>query len=141
MMISQELAQYQLPDLEDPFTTSEIHELFSFFQPEQQSIKSTSSLESIPLVYSIEEKKRKRMKSNRESAKRSRWRKKRHLENLTTEADHLKLENRKLKNQLCMMTNEYHLVQRDTNWLTVECIELQQRLAGLYQILLTMQLC
>ncbi|CAI9771348.1 unnamed protein product [Fraxinus pennsylvanica] len=135
MVPSQEQVQYQPPVLEDVFSNGEIYELFSLFQSEQHPVQTTSSLESTRSVYSIEERKRRRMISNRESARRSRWRKKTHLMNLENEANSVKIENRKLKIRLCRLTNEYHFVQRDTNLLTLECIDLQQRLARLCQIL------
>lgn len=133
-MSSENPVHYQLPVLEDSITPTEIHELFSLLQSEP-TIHSTSSSETNRSVYSIEERKRRRMVSNRESARRSRWRKKKHLEDITNEVNRLKLENRELKNLLCVLTHDCHLVQRDSNRLLTESICLQHKLTGLHQIL------
>lgn len=129
--------QYQPgPVLEDTLTPAEIHELFSILQSEQPpSTGPTSSSETNRSVYSVEERKRRRMISNRESARRSRLRKKSHLENLTSELKRLRVENRNLKNLLSVLTHDCHLVQRDSNRLLSESIYLQHKLTGLNQIL------
>ncbi|KAL2505681.1 basic leucine-zipper 5 [Abeliophyllum distichum] len=99
-MIYQEPVQYQIPALEDGLTVNEIHELFTFLESEPP-VYSTSGLQTTQLDNSVEEiRKRKRMISNQESARRSRWRKKTQLENLTIEVNRLKLVNRELKNRL-----------------------------------------
>lgn len=140
MMSTENPVHYPLPILEHTLTPNEIHDLFSLLQS-QPSIHSTSSSETNRSIYSVEERKRRRMISNRESARRSRWRKKQHLENLTNEANRLNLENRELKNRLCMIAHDCHLVQRDSNRLLSESIYLQHKLTGLNQILAsTMQL-
>ncbi|GFP87569.1 protein abscisic acid-insensitive 5 [Phtheirospermum japonicum] len=131
----QDQPQPQPPVPEDPtLTPSEIHEIFSLLQS-LPSGQSTSSSETNRSVYSNEERKRRRMVSNRESARRSRVRKKRHLEDLTKEVNRLKLENRELKNCLCMLTRDCHLVQRDSNRLVSLSIFLHHKLTGLHQIL------
>ncbi|KAI3460134.1 hypothetical protein Pfo_016797 [Paulownia fortunei] len=140
MMSIENPVDYQIPVLEDTLSPTEIHELFSLLQS-GPSTHSTSSSETNRSVYSVEERKRRRMVSNRESARRSRLRKKRHLENLTNEVNRLKVENRELKNLLCVLTHDCHLVQRDSNRLLSESIYLQHKLTGLHQILApTMQL-
>ncbi|KAK4434334.1 Basic leucine zipper 4 [Sesamum alatum] len=134
MMSTENPVHYPLPVLEHALTPNEINDLFSMLQS-QPSINSTSSSETNRSLYSLEERKRRRMISNRESARRSRWRKKKHIENLTSEANRLNIENRELKNRLCMMAHDCHLVQRDSNRLLCESIYLQQKLTGLNQIL------
>ncbi|PIN21106.1 hypothetical protein CDL12_06207 [Handroanthus impetiginosus] len=134
MISAQNPVHCQPPVLDHTFTPSEIQELFSFLQSEP-SFHSTSSSDTNRSVYSTEERKRRRMISNRESARRSRWRKKRHLEDLTNEVNRLKLQNRDLKNRLCLLTHDCHVVQRDSNRLLSESIYLRQKLAGLHQIL------
>ncbi|KAL2242150.1 UNVERIFIED_CONTAM: Basic leucine zipper 4 [Sesamum indicum] len=134
MMSTANPVHYPLPVLEHSLSPNEINDLFSMIQS-QPSIHSTSSSETNRSLYSLEERKRRRMVSNRESARRSRWRKKKHLENLTSEANRLNKENRELKNRLCMIAHDCHLVQRDSNRLLCESFYLQQKLSGLNQML------
>ncbi|CAK9143587.1 unnamed protein product [Ilex paraguariensis] len=138
MMSSQDPVQYEFPAFEANFTPDEIDQLLSLFESEPP-VHSTSSSETTRSVYPMDERKRRRMLSNRESARRSRWRKKRHLEDVADQLNRLKLENRELKNHLCVVTHEYHAAQRETNRLIVESIDLQQKLSGLYQVLCSMQ--
>ncbi|PSR99931.1 BZIP transcription factor [Actinidia chinensis var. chinensis] len=123
------------------FTPSEIHQLLSFFES-GLPVHSPSGSETGPsrTVYSVEERKKRRMLSNRESARRSRWRKKRHLENLTSQVNHSRLENRELKNLLCLASHQCLVAKRETDRLMTESLLLQQRLSGLCQILANMHL-
>ncbi|KAH0685502.1 hypothetical protein KY290_016982 [Solanum tuberosum] len=89
---------------------------------------------------SINERKRKRMISNRESARRSRMRKQTHLENLRNQSNRLKLENRDLTNRVQLVTGHYQLVERNNEMLRAESILLRQRLEGIHDILITRQL-
>ena len=126
---------YQLPILEETIISpSEIHELLSLLDS-QPMTRPTSGSETSRPVYSTEERKRRRMISNRESARRSRWRKKKHQEDLANEADRLRLENRELENRLSALANQCHLVQRESNRLLSESVYLQHRLAGLQEII------
>ncbi|XP_050365912.1 basic leucine zipper 4-like [Argentina anserina] len=90
-------------------------------------------------VYSVDERKRRRMTSNRESARRSRWRKKRHLEDLTEEASRLKMENRELKNRLGFVTQKCHITWRENERLVSESLALRARLSDLNRVLVAMQ--
>lgn len=130
---------YHLPVLEDILSPSDIHEILSLLQNELP-VQSTSGSETNRSVFSLEEKKWRRKKSNRESARRSRFRKKKHLDNMTEQVNRLKVENRQLKNRLCIATHHCQAAQSETNRLILEKIVLQQRLAGLCQILNPMQL-
>ncbi|GAA0169302.1 hypothetical protein LIER_23820 [Lithospermum erythrorhizon] len=131
-----------LPCFEEAFSPDEIQELLSIIQTDFPVQSTSGSSETNRSVYSFEERKRRRMISNRESARRSRWRKKRQLEDLTNEANRLKVQNRELKNRLSLISYEYFMVQRDSSRLFAESIELKQKLAGLglYQIYSAMQL-
>ncbi|KAG9143672.1 hypothetical protein Leryth_017170 [Lithospermum erythrorhizon] len=122
------------PCFEEAFSPDEIQELLSIIQTDFPVQSTSGSSET--------NRKRRRMISNRESARRSRWRKKRQLEDLTNEANRLKVQNRELKNRLSLISYEYFMVQRDSSRLFAESIELKQKLAGLglYQILSAMQL-
>lgn len=134
MMATQNPVHYQLPVLEDTISPSEIQELLALLQPEPTT-RATSSSETNRPVYSTNERKRRRMISNRESARRSRWRKKQQHEDLESEVNRLKLENRELENWLALVTHHCHLVQQDSNQLLSESIYLQHKLAGLHEIL------
>ncbi|XP_049407800.1 bZIP transcription factor 11-like [Solanum stenotomum] len=88
----------------------------------------------------INERKRKRMISNRESARRSRMRKQTHLENLRNQSNRLKLENRDLTNRVQLVIGHYQLIERNNEMLRAESLLLRQRLEGICDILITRQL-
>lgn len=163
MSLEEEVYGQLTPVLENPFSSNELQELWtsilSGFPTNSPSCSETSknglfpshfrnelvfcngSSETTRSVYSVEERKRRRRISNCESARRSRWRKKKQLEDLTNEMDRLKQENRELKNQLCVLRHQYHAVQRDSIRLMAESNDLQHKLAGcLHQISANMQL-
>ncbi|KAL3840501.1 hypothetical protein ACJIZ3_025092 [Penstemon smallii] len=143
MMSTKNPILYQTPPVHehlDNFTPTEINEIFSLLQSKPISVNSTSSSITTESNKSIEEQKCRRMISNRESARRSRFRKKRHLEKLTSEVNRFKLENRELKNRIAMLTRECYMIQRESNRLLSESIYLQQKLAGLQHVLSFMEL-
>ena len=106
----------QIPNFDYAFTPNEIDELFSYFQPEPSSMQSISTSTLAKQGYTVvEEKKRKRRVSNQESAKRSRFRKKQHLENINIEVNRYKVENRELKNRVGMLTQKCHLIENESN--------------------------
>nr|XP_009804217.1 PREDICTED: G-box-binding factor 1-like [Nicotiana sylvestris] len=88
----------------------------------------------------INERKRKRMISNRESARRSRMRKQKHLDNLRNQANRHKVANRDLTNRVHLVTSHCQLVQRNNEMLRTESVLLQQRLENIREILLARQL-
>ncbi|CAA2993488.1 basic leucine zipper 4-like [Olea europaea var. sylvestris] len=88
----------------------------------------------------IDEKKLRRMLSNRESARRSRMRKQNHLETLRNLADLFSIGNRKLKNRVLLMTNQNQFVRRQNDHLRSEASMLRQRLWEIRQVLLVRQL-
>nr|BCT36643.1 hypothetical protein [Nicotiana tabacum] len=138
-MMFEEPVHYHLPVLEDVLSPSDIHEILSFLHTELP-VQSTSGSETTRSVFSLEERKRRRKVSNRESARRSRFRKKKHLDNLTDQVDQLKVENRELKNRLYVATHQCQAAQSETDRLILESFVLQQKLASLCQILYPMQL-
>lgn len=129
-MMSTEPVEFQ-------FSADEIHELLNLFQ---NPCTFSSGSETNRSVYSVEERKHRRMISNRESARRSRQRKKRQLENLTAEMNRLEGENRELKQCMALATNQCQVVMRETQRLRSEYINLQTRLSSLYEMLVSMQL-
>ncbi|XVE82963.1 hypothetical protein DITRI_Ditri16bG0047500 [Diplodiscus trichospermus] len=88
----------------------------------------------------VDERKRRRMISNRESARRSRMRKQKHLENLRNQVNRLRMENRELTNRLRFVLYHYHRVRTDNDRLCSEYSVLRQKLSDIRQILLFKQL-
>lgn len=84
----------------------------------------------------VDERKRRRMISNRESARRSRMRKQKHLENLRAQVNRLRVENRELKNRLRLASHHCHLVQTENHRLQSEELHLRRKLSDYHGILL-----
>ncbi|KAJ6335306.1 hypothetical protein OIU77_025284 [Salix suchowensis] len=130
MSFAQEAVQLEYPVHGPGFTDNEIQELLSLLQspsPSQNSGSSGSNQE----VCSIDERRRRRMLSNRESARRSRWRKKRHYEDLTQQLNRLEIVNRELKNRLGSILNQSHVLWRENDRLVLESMALKARLSEL----------
>ncbi|GMI91072.1 basic leucine-zipper 4 [Hibiscus trionum] len=161
MFLSEEADQFELPVHETGFTRKELEELLSFLESDEPispnsgsegSTRAVSFLESnepvspnygsegsTRAVYSVDERKKRRMISNRESARRSRWRKRMHLENITDEVNRLSVENQQLKNRLSSVMNQYHIVWRENEQLRSESVALWAKLLDLYWTLAIMQ--
>lgn len=88
----------------------------------------------------VDERKRRRMISNRESARRSRMRKQKHLENLRNQVNRLRVGNRELTNRVRLVTHHYQLVRNENEQLRSESVILRQRLWDIRQVLLVRQL-
>ncbi|ESQ29564.1 hypothetical protein EUTSA_v10023854mg [Eutrema salsugineum] len=116
-------------------TGDEITEILAFLQSSDLD-KSSGSNE---LVEPVDEKKRRRTMSNRESAKRSRLRKKRRFEDLTEEVNRLNLKNQELKNRLANVLRSGNFISRENNRLKTESVCLEIRLVELYRFLVAMQ--
>ncbi|CAI0464453.1 unnamed protein product [Linum tenue] len=78
------------------------------------------------------------MVSNRESARRSRWRKKRHLENLTEQANRLSLEKEELRYALGSTLSQCNVVWKENQRLRTESVALRGRLTHLCRTLAAM---
>ncbi|KAK7318791.1 hypothetical protein RJT34_03498 [Clitoria ternatea] len=83
----------------------------------------------------MEQRKRKRMLSNRESARRSRMRKQQHLEGLSAQVDQLKKENNQISTNIGMTTQLYLKVEAENEILRVQMAELRNRLQSLNEII------
>ncbi|XP_057469315.1 bZIP transcription factor 11-like [Actinidia eriantha] len=81
-----------------------------------------------------------RMISNRESARRSRMRKKKHLENLRNHLNRLRVGKRELNNRLHFLTHHSEIVRRQNQRLASEADMLRQRLWAIHQVLLVREL-
>ncbi|XP_058755980.1 bZIP transcription factor 53-like [Vicia villosa] len=82
----------------------------------------------------LEEKKRKRMQSNRESAKRSRMRKQKQVEDLTEEAGRLKSENAGLKQKIKAAVDARTEMEAANNVIRAQTKELEDRLQFLNSV-------
>lgn len=88
----------------------------------------------------VDERKRRRMISNRESARRSRMRKQKHLENLRNQVNRLRIENRELNNRLRFVLYHFQRVRTDNDRLRNDQVLLRQKLSDIRQFLVYRQL-
>ncbi|KAK7351244.1 hypothetical protein VNO77_10543 [Canavalia gladiata] len=135
-----EAVQFACPPLlETMLNQSEVQDLFSLInQPGDPASPGSGSQGSNRAVYTSEERKFRRMQSNRESARRSRYRKKKHLENLTSQLNRLRIENRELKNRLALTMHHHLLLSLHNDHLKSEAVALMTTLSDLYGNLGTM---
>ncbi|CAN0864930.1 bZIP transcription factor 44 [Linum grandiflorum] len=80
------------------------------------------------------------MVSNRESARRSRMRKQKHLENLRNRVNRLRVENRDLTDRVRFVSYHLNRVRADTDRLRSEHMMLRQKLMNVGRILMLRQL-
>lgn len=83
----------------------------------------------------MDQKKRKRMQSNRESARRSRMRKQHHLDDLMTQVNQLRKENGDILAALNITSQQYLGVEAENSVLRTQMMELSSRLQSLNDIL------
>ncbi|KAL9273108.1 bZIP transcription factor 44-like protein [Drosera capensis] len=83
----------------------------------------------------IDERKRKRMESNRESARRSRMRKQKHLDDLMAQIARLSNDNDHIMSEISVRTQQYLNVEAENSVLRAQMAELNQRLESLEEIL------
>lgn len=104
---------------------------------------SGTSSDSIPIPNSgsegdlqalMKQRKQKRMLSNRESARRSRQRKQKHLDDLTAQVNQLKKENSQIVSALNATTRSYFAVEAENSVLRTQHLELSNRLQSLNEI-------
>ncbi|KAK8711481.1 hypothetical protein V6N13_146763 [Hibiscus sabdariffa] len=96
---------------------------------------SASSSDSDPRSVNIDERKRKRMLSNRESARRSRMRKQKQLEDLAEEASALQKGNSQISEKINVTTQRYVEMQSANSVLRAQAMELTERLRSLNSVL------
>ncbi|KAG2303031.1 hypothetical protein Bca4012_061385 [Brassica carinata] len=85
-------------------------------------------------VVPVDDRKRKRMLSNRESARRSRMRKQKHVDDLTAQINQLTNDNRQILTSLTVTTQLYMKIQAENSILTAQMSELSTRLESLNEI-------
>lgn len=83
----------------------------------------------------MDQKKRKRMISNRESARRSRMRKQKHLDDLTEQVNQLRKENSQSLTYLTLTSEQYFVIEAENSVLRTQMMELSNRLQYLNEIL------
>ncbi|XP_057527918.1 bZIP transcription factor 11-like [Amaranthus tricolor] len=83
----------------------------------------------------IDERKRKRMQSNRESARRSRMRKQKHLDDLMVQVTNLRKTNNQLLNNINITTQQYVKIESENSVLRAQMSELGSRLQSLNDII------
>ena len=83
----------------------------------------------------MDQKKRKRMQSNRESAKRSRMRKQKLLDDLMRQVSDLRKENEQILNCISITTQHFLNVEAENSILRAQMAELSHRLQSLNDII------
>lgn len=83
----------------------------------------------------MDQRKRKRMESNRESARRSRMRKQKHMDDLMTQANQLKDNNAKILTTIDVTRQRFVQIEAENSVLRVQVSELSQRLDSLNEIM------
>ncbi|GLJ21822.1 hypothetical protein SUGI_0407720 [Cryptomeria japonica] len=100
-----------------------------------QDHKFVSSLSDDPQHQKAEERKQKRMLSNRESARRSRMKKQQHLDDLQAQLTQLRLENSALINRLHDVSQYYRTIEEQNNLSRSLVMDLLSKLQALNDIL------
>ncbi|OIT32528.1 PREDICTED: bZIP transcription factor 11-like [Nicotiana attenuata] len=83
----------------------------------------------------MDQRKRKRMISNRESARRSRMRKQKHLDDLMSQLAHQRKENNQILTTMNVTTQHYLNVEAENSILRAQVAELSNRFESLTQII------
>ncbi|KAM7264196.1 hypothetical protein ACFE04_001879 [Oxalis oulophora] len=96
------------------------------------SLKTSSSEEDLQLI--MDERKRKRKLSNRESARRSRIKKQNQLEEMMAQISQLRKENEQIFNRMNLTTDLYVNIESENSVLRAQMNELENRLNSLNEI-------
>ncbi|PWA43535.1 basic-leucine zipper domain-containing protein [Artemisia annua] len=100
---------------------------------------SSSGTTTSSNVQLVDERKMKRMVSNRESARRSRMRKQKHIFDLLTQVSMLRNENNRLVADISITMQHYGKVEAENSVLRARVVELGHRLESLNQIIAIMK--
>ncbi|XP_018808498.1 bZIP transcription factor 53 [Juglans regia] len=85
--------------------------------------------------FAVDERKRKRMLSNRESARRSRMKKQKQMQDLTNEISRLQMANSQLVQSINAKEQAYVAIESANNILRAQAMELTDRLRSLNSVL------
>lgn len=96
-------------------------------------IQNSGSEEDLQAL--MDQRKRKRMLSNRESARRSRMRKQKHLDDLTAQMTQLRNENHQIISSLNITSQHYMNIEAENSVLRAQVSELSNRLQSLNEII------
>ncbi|KAK7341455.1 hypothetical protein VNO80_24385 [Phaseolus coccineus] len=96
-------------------------------------LQNSGSEEDLRAV--MDQRKRKRMISNRESARRSRMRKQKHLDDLVTQVAQLRKENQQILTSVNITTQQFLSVEAENSVLRAQVGELSHRLESLNEII------
>ncbi|CAA7055955.1 unnamed protein product [Microthlaspi erraticum] len=135
------------------FTPWDISNLFSVFDSPMDQIpgsvheyvtsgsinRTGSDADPIPTA-NTDERSKKRKLSNRESAKRSRVKKQKHLEEMSIQLNQLNIENRELVNQLGYALYHCQRTKMENDRLRLEHRILEEKLMNIRQILMFLQI-
>lgn len=95
-------------------------------------VQNSASEEELQVV--MDQRKRKRMISNRESARRSRMRKQKHLDDLRAQVAELSKENHQIGTNINITTQHYLGIEAENSVLRAQVGELSHRLESLNEI-------
>ncbi|CAO2821380.1 unnamed protein product [Amaranthus hypochondriacus] len=98
-------------------------------------ITSPGSSSSLQQNSSSDERKRKRMQSNRESARRSRMRKQKHLDDLMVQINNLRTTNNQVLNNINITTQQFVKIELENSVLRAQMAELNSRFQSLNEII------
>ncbi|KAK3195435.1 hypothetical protein Dsin_026745 [Dipteronia sinensis] len=87
------------------------------------------------LLALMDQRKRKRMISNRESARRSRMRKQKHLDDLMSQVDQLRKDNHQIISNISITTQHFITIEAENSVLRAQVDELTHRLQSLNDII------
>ncbi|KAM7516656.1 hypothetical protein LguiA_006239 [Lonicera macranthoides] len=121
---------FQFSRLSNPLYNLHITPQVQEFNPQQTSFSSNSTSDEADEQQQslINERKQRRMISNRESARRSRMRKQKHLDELWSQVVWLRNENHQLIDRLTHFSEHHHQVLQENTHLKEETSELRQML-------------
>nr|CAB3482765.1 unnamed protein product [Digitaria exilis] len=100
--------------------------------------RSFGSEGDMELQARMELKRKRRMESNRESAKRSRQRKQQHLDELNSQVEELRTTKQQLITALNITTQNYAAAEAQNSVLRTRMVELESRLSALRDIIINM---
>ncbi|CAH9124403.1 unnamed protein product [Cuscuta epithymum] len=102
--------------------------------PGSSGVQNNSGSDQEDLQLVMDERKRKRMISNRESARRSRMRKQKHLDDLMAQVAQLRKENGQILSYMNISTQHYLNAEAENSILRAQVAELTHRLESLNDI-------